>query len=218
MLVFMAGRVTHHAEWGNRSVFLIWPDLARSFNNSDSFYYTFAANLKQTLKGGASAMTFAKEALLIAVFVGLSGCISLQADGDIEFGSAPICAPGVDLGATQVLLKTEWRDDQKEPIKRERMAQNVVRSVFQGFPCGRYVAQDDVDESTIDTLVEITLREFGPELVLSVPVLWSTNTDVDATIRVTDAGSGELRFAASERRKVGRRICGQIALRRPRHF
>ena len=148
-------------------------------------------------------MTYPKAAYYIAVFAGLAACASPRTEDILEAESSPICAPGVDLGGTRVLLKTEWRDDQKEPIKREHMAQNVVRSVFQDLPCGRYVAEDDVDEGTIDTLVEITLREFGPELVLSVPVIWSTNTDVDATIRVTDVGSGGLRFAASERRKEG---------------
>ena len=145
-------------------------------------------------------MTYAKAAFLIAVSASLGACASVRIDGDIEAGSAPICAPSSDLGATQVLLKTEWRDDQKEPIERERMARDVIRAVFQDLPCGDYVEEDGADT---DTLVEITLREFGPELVLSVPVLWSTNTDVDATIRVTDVGSGELRFAASERRKEG---------------
>ena len=148
-------------------------------------------------------MTCAKTAILIAVFAGLGGCASLRTDRDIEVGSAPICAPGVDLGATRVLLKTDWRYDQKEPIERERIARNVIRAVFQDLPCGRYVRGEGAGKSAVDTLVEITLREFGPELVLSIPVLWSTNTDVDATVRVTDAGSGRLRFAASERRKEG---------------
>lgn len=147
-------------------------------------------------------MTYAKAAFLIAVLAGLGGCVGLQTDGGIEVGSAPICAPGVDLGATRVVLKTDWRSDQKEPIERERIARDVIRAVFQDLPCGRYV-RDDAGGNTADTLVEITLREFGPELVLSAPVLWSTNTDVDATIRITDVGSGRLRFVASERRKEG---------------
>ena len=148
-------------------------------------------------------MTYAKAAFLLAVFAGLGGCASLRTDSNIKVGSAPICAPGVDLGATRVLLKTDWRSDQKEPIERERMARDVMRAVFQDLPCGHYVRDDDVGKNTVDTLVEVTLREFGPELILSVPVLWSSNTDVDATIRVTDVGSGELRFAASERRQEG---------------
>ncbi|MEM9495587.1 MAG: hypothetical protein AAGA09_06250 [Pseudomonadota bacterium] len=148
-------------------------------------------------------MTYAKAAVFIAVFAGLGGCASLRTDGEIEVGSAPICAPGVDLGATRVLLTTDWRSDQKAPIERERMARDIIRAVFQDLPCGRYARDDAGGKNAVDTLVEITLREFGPELVLSVPVLWSTNTDVDATIRVTDVGSGGLRFAASERRKEG---------------
>ncbi|MEM0906675.1 MAG: hypothetical protein AAGJ94_04870 [Pseudomonadota bacterium] len=148
-------------------------------------------------------MTHIKAALLITVCAGLAGCTGLRTDGGIEVGSAPVCAPGVDLGATRVVLKTDWRSDQKEPAERERIAQDVIRAVFQDLPCGRYVEDGGAGETTIDTLVEITLREFGPELVLTVPALWSTNTDVDATIRVIDKGSGALRFAASERRKEG---------------
>lgn len=148
-------------------------------------------------------MTYARAAILIAVFASLGGCASLRAAGYIEVGSAPICAPGVDLGATRVLLTTDWRSDQKEPIERERMARDVIRAVFQDLPCGRYVGVEDAGKNTVDTLIEITLREFGPELVLSAPVLWSSSTDIDATIRVTDVVSGRLRFAASERRKEG---------------
>lgn len=139
-----------------------------------------------------------KSELLISALIILCGCATVQTNSLEEFGSAPICAPGVDLGATRVLLKTDWRSDQKEAIERERMAIDVIRAVFRNRPCGRHVEEDDAD-----TLVEITLREFGPQLVASVPVLWSSNTDVEATIRDTDANSGRLSFAASERRKEG---------------
>ena len=145
-------------------------------------------------------MTYSKAAILITALACLAACASLRTDGDKEVGSAPICAPGVDLGATRVLLKTDWRSDQKKPIERERMARHTIRALFQSLPCGKYVEEDHFNA---DTLIELTLREFGPELLLSVPVLWSSSTDVDATIRVTDIGSGELRFAASERRKEG---------------
>ena len=133
----------------------------------------------------------------------LSACTSLRTDANLETGSIPICAPGVDLADTFVLLKTDWRPDQKKPTERERMAREVLQAVFAELPCGRHVPVNDAGRHRVDTLVEITLREFGPELVLSVPVLWSTNTDVDATIRITDARSGEIVFSASERRKEG---------------
>ncbi|MEM8634537.1 MAG: hypothetical protein AAGF33_06130 [Pseudomonadota bacterium] len=102
-----------------------------------------------------------------------------------------------------MLLKTEWRSDQKEPVERAHMAKGVIRKVFQDFPCGRYVEEDTISNGAAETIIEITLREFGPELVFSVPVIWSSNTDVDATIMVTDVGSGRSRFSASERRRDG---------------
>lgn len=148
-------------------------------------------------------MAISNTELLIVALVSLCGCASVQTESHVEIGSKPICAAGTDLGATRVLLKTEWRSDQKEPIERERMATDVIRAVFRDLPCGHLVEEQNTDAGAVDTRIEVTLREFGPELVLSIPVLWSSNTDVDATIRVTDVASGGLRFAISERRKEG---------------
>ena len=148
-------------------------------------------------------MAVSMKGLLFIALPSLCSCASVETRHHVEDRSVPICAPGVDLGVTHVMLKTQWRSDQKEPIERERMARDVIRNVFQDIPCGQYVEEDDAVKGAVDTRVEITLREFGPELVLSVPVLWSTNTDVHATIRVTDVGSGALRVAASERRQEG---------------
>ena len=83
------------------------------------------------------------------------------------------------------------------------MARAVIESVFLELPCGVYVSAEGGDVSSVDTIIEVTLREFGPHLVISVPVLWSTYTDIDASIRVVDVASTTSLFSASERRKEG---------------
>ncbi|MEM8986166.1 MAG: hypothetical protein AAGC95_05530 [Pseudomonadota bacterium] len=138
-------------------------------------------------------------------FVGfiLAGCASLDKDDRILAGSTPVCAEGVDLGAIYVTLVTDWRANQKAPEERKQMAEDVVNKALQELPCGDYKGFERAVAHTADTLIEITVREFGPELILSAPVLWSTNTDVDATIRVINARTRAEIFAASQRRKDG---------------
>lgn len=144
---------------------------------------------------------FKKSLGALVLLFAMTGCASVARFDTASAGHKPICGPGVELGETQVLLKTDWRPDQKAPEQRAAMALDVVNAVFEELPCGRLV--QDSPLNGVETIVEITVREFGPQLILSVPVLWSTYTDVDASIRVIDARSGELLFSAQERRQKG---------------
>jgi hypothetical protein len=58
-------------------------------------------------------------------------------------------------------------------------------------------------EAGVDTIVVIELREFGPQLILSIPVLWSSKTDVDFTMSVLDMPSAKTLMVVSHHRKEG---------------
>ncbi len=141
--------------------------------------------------------------LPLMIGAALAGCASIDKDEQILTGRAPVCTGSIDLGTIYITLVTDWRSDQKAPQKRKQMAEEVIDKVFRSLPCGDYMGLHNPAGPEADTFVEITLREFGPEFIISAPVLWSMNTDVDATIRIVDMRTNVETFAASQRHKNG---------------
>ena len=151
-----------------------------------------------------SKATNLKHAMLVLFAAGtISACSSTEIDRSSDFGSPPLCAQGVDLGNVAILVSTDWRPDQKEPAGRERMIHETLLETFAGVECGTFVGIGEISATSADTLVEIKVREFGPQLTLSFPVLISGNTDVDFSMVVTDAQSGEVILNVSEHRRSG---------------
>lgn len=154
--------------------------------------------------GGLNA---ALAACACVVALALAGCQATQVSATSQVGEPPLCAPGVDLGEVSVALSFRWRPDQKEPREREQMARQAIAKVFGTLRCGRFggfVPPDaGVPSGAAGTRVELVVRELGPELLISLPALWSVNADVDYAVTATDLASGKVRLRRSERRRYG---------------
>ncbi len=132
----------------------------------------------------------------------LAACATTTGQIAPDVGAPPLCAPGVALGTVAVSLSTRWRPDQKEPEERERLVRLAILDAFGELPCGRFIGL--VPPATaVQTMVEITVREFGPILTLSVPVLWSLTAHVDYAITVRDVAQRTTRLRLAEQRQVG---------------
>jgi len=115
-----------------------------------------------------------------------------------------------DLGNIVVLPEAAWRTDQKEPVKREEMSLEEIRSVFKNIPCGKIFSPDgiknfsnwsDIPEADmlngfsdqgIDTVIIIRMEELTPrlEITFSIPFLWSGYSEADFRIRVISVRTG----------------------------
>jgi hypothetical protein len=124
-------------------------------------------------------------------------------------GEETICN-GNNIGHTAILPETAWRDDQKEPGKREVMALEVIKKSFQGIPCGSISAPGGVREFSdwsnmseaellqqfagegVDTVILIRFEELTPRLniTFSLPFLWSGSSETDFRIRALSVKSG----------------------------
>lgn len=158
--------------------------------------------------GKAHGMGGLRRTVLAFLLASLASACSGIAPSTPVSTSAPICAGGAELGRTSVQLHTEWRTDQKDPAGRRALAMQAMARAMASVPCIRSLTHGAPSSAT-ETQVKITLREFGPELILSVPVIWTSRTHVDASIRVTDLRNGRVLFTASDDRREG----GAFAIR-----
>ncbi|MNK45043.1 hypothetical protein D3C87_637940 [compost metagenome] len=155
----------------------------------------------------------------------MSACASVQMRDDVTRGLLPWApAPGGSLGRLSIWPETDWRADQKEKPSREEMAQTAIAQAFKGFPHGE-VAEirpitawnasteperlAEAKKAGLDTVVFVRVSELGPLLYLSIPVLWSTYSDVKFRLRLVSLDSGEVLLDAERHRQVG----GPFALR-----
>lgn len=164
-------------------------------------------------------------ALALLVASALSACASVQVRDDVTQGLLPWApTPGASLGRLSVWPETDWRPDQKEKPSREAMAETAIAQTFRDFPHGTvaeirpvsaYLADTEPErlaeakQAGLDTVVIVRVSELGPLLYLSIPVLWSTYSDVKFRLRLVKLDSGEVLLDAERRRQVG----GPFALR-----
>ncbi len=153
------------------------------------------------------------------------GCASVQVRDAVHHGALPWGLPsGQPLGRISVWPEVDWRPDQKEKPSREAMARTAIENTFQDFPHGRVTEirpvaassaaseqarLDEAKAAGVDTVVIVRVAELGPLLYLSIPVLWSTYSDVKFRLRVVSPASGEVLLDAERQRQVG----GPFALR-----
>jgi hypothetical protein len=160
----------------------------------------------------------AVRALLVILALALSACSSAADTQAVSTGAPPLCAGGRDLGAVLVVAETRWRPDQKDVPTREAWAQRAIGHAFEGLPCGRVLAvtpiaatssESDASllaahaESAPQTLVRVRVEELGPQLLISIPVLWRVNSDAKFHVRAIDAASGAVLLELDHRRIVG---------------
>jgi len=154
---------------------------------------------------GGLRVALAAGACAVAVILG--GCEATQVSASSQVGEPPLCAPGVELGEVTVALSFRWRPDQKEPREREQLARQAIAKVFGPLRCGRFAGYVPPDAGfpagAAGTRVELVVRELGPELLISLPALWSVNADVDYAVTATDLSSGKVRLRRAERRRFG---------------
>jgi hypothetical protein len=130
--------------------------------------------------------------------------------------TAPLCAPGVQLGKVVVAPLTRWRTDQKEVVERTAIAQRAIESVLGAMPCASGVtvmtaapdaqaAEQIMRAKSIgaDTAVLIHIVELGPVLIVSFPALWSTWNEVKFTLDAVDLKSGQTLRSIPHHRKEG---------------
>jgi hypothetical protein len=124
-----------------------------------------------------------------------------------------ICSRSSDnLGHIAVLAEAAWRDDQKEPAKRELMALEEIKKAFDNFPCGSLSAPGGVREFAkwsrkseskllknfsnegVDTIILLRMEELTPRLfiTLSLPVLFGGSNEADFRIRMLSVKTGEV--------------------------
>jgi len=153
---------------------------------------------------------------LSLVALTLTSCSTTERTSAPLLGAPPLCSAGVRLGDVQVAPLTHWRPDQKEKEARAEIARKAIEAAFRSTPCAQSVkvlpAAPDTEAAAkiaqaksegAETAVLITVHELGPILNLSIPVLWSTWSDVKFDLEAVDAATGEAKFRVEHHRKVG---------------
>jgi hypothetical protein len=113
----------------------------------------------------------------------LAGCATTSVDFSPGAPPASLCqAPGESLKAL-VLWDARWRPDQKEPARREAAAEEGIHRFLAHSGCYADAevrgASAGMGTAGFDRVVSITVRELGPVVKLSLPlVLTEGGTDV----------------------------------------
>ena len=154
----------------------------------------------------------------------IAGCASTSIKTYQAAGKPTICDGGNDgLGHIAVLPETAWRNDQKEPAKRESMALEEIKKAFQGFPCGNlstpggirnFSSWSSKPESEllkqfsiegVDTIILLRIEELTPYLyfTFSLPILWGGSNEADFRIRMLSVKTGDVLTDMRVRRSTG---------------
>jgi len=144
----------------------------------------------------------------------LSACTTVE-QTDLPPDPAALCS-GAPLGKVVVAPLTHWRPDQKEKERREAIAVAAIQSSFAALPCGQVVSIRAIGPDTqaasalsaakaagADTLLTIRVKELGPILIISIPALWSTWSDVKFDLKAETLATGAVRMDVARHRKVG---------------
>ena len=154
----------------------------------------------------------------------IAGCASTSIKTYRATGKPTICDGGKDdLGYTVILPETAWRNDQKEPARRESMALEVIKKTFQGFPCGNISTPGGIrnfsswsskpesellkqfSNEGVDTIILLRIEELTPYLSItfSLPVLWVGSNEADFRIRMLSVKTGDVLTDMRVRRSTG---------------
>ncbi len=166
-----------------------------------------------------------RNLILIMLLTSLiAGCASTSMKIYRAAGKPILCDGKNDgLGHVVVLPETAWRNDQKEPAKRESMALEEIKNAFQNFPCGdlstpggirKFSSWSSKPETAllkqfsvegVDTIILLRVEELTPYLYFSfsLPVLWGGSNEADFRIRMLSVKTGEVLTDMRVRRTTG---------------
>lgn len=148
--------------------------------------------------------------IILAMLIG--GCATTSTNIYRMSERTAICSKSDNLGHVAVLPEAAWREDQKEPAKRELMALEEIKKAFDNFPCGNLSAPGGVREFAkwsrksesellkdfsnegVDTIILLRMEELTPRLffTFSLPVLWGGSSEADFRIRMLSVKNGEV--------------------------
>jgi hypothetical protein len=161
---------------------------------------------------------------LMVIIILFTGCATTMTEKYRAAGSEAICdGRSRSLGYTAVLPEAAWRKDQKEPQKREQMALEEIKNVFQNLSCGNLNPPGGVREFSnwsgkpesellkqfkkkgIDTIIILRIEELTPRIffTLSLPVLWGGSNEADFRIRTLSVKSGKVLNDMRVKRSTG---------------
>jgi hypothetical protein len=161
---------------------------------------------------------------IIMLVLSIAGCASTSMKTYRAAGKPTICdGKKDDLGHIVVLPETAWRNDQKEPAKRESMALEEIKNAFQDFPCGNlskpggirnFSSWSSKPESEllkqfshdgVDTIILLRIEELTPYLyfTFSLPILWGGSNEADFRIRMLSVKTGDVLTDMRVRRSTG---------------
>ncbi len=153
--------------------------------------------------------------LMVCVFMvsSIPGCAYTTTQTYQTAGNKTICSnESSDIGNVVILPETAWRNDQKEPEKRQAMAFEEIERAFQEFPCGSIIKPGGIREFSnwssfsesellkrfaegdVDTVILIRIEELTPRLnfTFSLPFLWGGTNEADFRIRILSVKSGSV--------------------------
>ena len=158
-------------------------------------------------------MTFTKSIFYCALVFLTVSCATTNTSIYSTNNSKIICTPlNPDLGNIAILPETAWRDDQKEPEKRDVMFLNELDNAFKSIPCGSLSIDNGIrnisdwssmseremrikfSDENISTLIIIRIEELTPrlEVTFSIPFLWSGKSEADFRVKVISVKSGKI--------------------------
>ena len=151
------------------------------------------------------------SAIILAMLI--AGCATTSTKIYQMSEKAAICSRNSkNFGYTAILSEAAWREDQKEPAKRELMALEEIKKAFDNFPCGNLSAPGGVREFAkwsrksesellkdfsnegVDTIIILRMEELTPRLyfTFSLPFLWGGSNEADFRIRMLSVKTGEV--------------------------
>lgn len=152
----------------------------------------------------------ASAVLMISMFF-MIGCTATTMDIYRASEEITLCNKVKNnLGYVAILPEAAWREDQKEPKKREQMALEEIEQSFQKISCGRLSFPGGVrdfsgwsnkseskllkefESEGVDTIILIRIEELSPRffITFSLPFLWAGTSEVDFRIRALSVKTG----------------------------
>jgi hypothetical protein len=186
----------------------------------------FAAGYERRYASQFTRGNMKRNGILFSFFVGLmsSGCASTTMQTYHAGGDKAVCGKrGVSLGHVAILPEMAWRNDQKEPEKREQMALEEIERAFREIPCGSIAAPGGIrqvsdwsgrpeselvskfSEEGVDTVILVRIEELTPRIFVtySLPFLWAGSSEADFRIRTLSVQSGSVLADMRVKRSTG---------------